>query len=134
MRDFSKYRKQYSQLWYIDQLNTHVKGNVMFEENNTKMVIWFLYGRYPRALGLDTKKGPKYTVKVKVVKVGKENWEIGWVLDSGFDEKDISSPELDGWERFLGSTIASLSCNELITNDWVDFRDRVVLRFEIYFH
>ena len=125
--------EQFSQLWYIDQLNSHVKGSVEFIENNTEMKIWLLYGRYPYVVGLDTKEGPDCKVKVKVVKEGKKNWEIGCEEDCNSDEKHTSSPDFDGWDNPLGIEIATLSCNELITNDWVDRWDKLVLRYEKYF-
>ena len=133
VRDFSKYRNQDSHAWFIDQLNTHVKGSISFEENKTKMSVWLSHGRYPRCLGLNTKEGPVCTVKVKVMKEGKKNWEIGCKEDCRFEEKSISYPDVDGWESIVGREIATLSCNQLITNDWIDTDDRIQLRYEISF-
>jgi len=133
VRDFSKCRDQCSQSWFIDQLNTHVKGRVRFEENNTKMSIHLVLGRYPRTLGLNTQEGDICSVRVKLVKDGKKSWQVGYYPNCEFDEKKISCPTYDGWDVGLGYEVAFLSCHNIVSNRWVDGFDRVLIRYELCF-
>ena len=129
VRDFSKGRRQQSGAWFIDQFNSHVKGHVSFEENNTQMLVYLMYGRCPRSLGLDSKQGTNVTVKVKVAKEGKKNWHIG-SNKHNLDEKVLFTCN-DGWDLRQGFPIARLNCNELSTNGWVDKFDKILLKYEI---
>ena len=121
-------QKQYSRLWYIDQMKSHMKGCVEFTSDN-KIDVWLVHGRYPRVVGMSPAQDVIMKVKVSVVnQIGGSDWQLGsrdWTAgEDGIDAR------CDGWDGVIGRDISNISCDELDTRSLV-YGDRVLIRYEI---
>ncbi|XP_005093931.1 uncharacterized protein LOC101858168 [Aplysia californica] len=122
---------QYSRLWYVDQVETYLKGHVRFH-NDKKMDVWLVNGRYPHVVGLAGRTGVR-DVRVSVAVVGQtetgDNWELG---SFEFNPDEMFIPvECDGWVGPGGCHVASGVSHEELYSRGLVTCDRILLRYTI---
>jgi len=134
VKDFSKLIKSqkevFSNLWYFDQLTTHLKGVVRFTTDG-QVEIGLDTGKNHRKCGLDPKRNDFVEATVFAVMIKRKNWELG-SRSSSFDENTLGS-DRDCWERGYGYHLATIPCEVLERNGYIDNNDRLILRYEVTF-
>ena len=122
--------KQYSRVWFIEQPNIHIKGDVKFEDSDRSINVGLVHGCYPKTVGLRARGQGRINVKVTAVRTSGDgdDWELGskvWNIE----QEGITS-QSDGWVRAWGLGLATVSCDEMIANGLVTW-DKLVLRYDV---
>jgi len=119
---------QFSNLWYIDQFNSHLKGKFIFNHDGS-FTIRLIHGKNHCKLALEAKK--VFCMGIKVTAVKKPNKNL-WLDKQAikFDE-GLLSPEADCWLFDFGYEMGQSPSAELLKTGYIDEQDRLLLRFEI---
>ena len=135
VQDFNKWKGsggcQFSNLWYIDQLRSHVKARARFQTRH--MSVRLLHGQYPRMLGLSPAVDSKeFQVNVKVMKQDGEADDLDLTTCDKICIFNQSSVPIDGdgWSIVGGYNSETVSYTDLQMKGFIA-SDSALFRFEI---
>ena len=129
VRDFTRRTKSgvsvYSPPWYIEKLNTCLRGCVTFLPNGN-LDIWLYPGRNPKLVGLPPKDKYSYKYKVSVVTddVDKEKMIKEEYGHGAQDEKE------EKVHAEWGNNIGCVSCESLEKEGYIEW-DALLLKYDI---
>lgn len=125
-----KSRRMFSNVWFIDKCNSHIKINAAFDtDNKDKIEIWAVFGKYPKSLGLEPVNcNLNLNVSAKIICEPKRPWIIGKTSFSLIEH--VVPWDCDGWAQSCGRVIGSFSAKKITKDGYLD-GDKLHIRVDI---